>query len=55
MILCYMYISAAGRITSNQMKGERLEVIAFMINNKTGETEERLERYDMGEEYLISM
>ena len=50
-----MYISDAGRIVSNQMKGERLEEITIMVMNKTSETEERLERYDMGEEYLISM
>ena len=44
-----------GHIVRNQMKGEGLEVIAIQINKTRGETEERLERYDMGEEYLIHM
>ena len=50
-----MPISHTVRVASNQMKGERLERLTSTMNMTKGDVEERLERYDMGEEYLIFM
>ena len=49
------YVYSLGRFIRNQMKGEGVEMITVMVNKTRNETEERLERYDMGEEYLIHM